>query len=204
MKLLVHTCCAGCLADSLASFRRESDDLAVYWYNPNIHPLVEYRKRLKSVRLICERLGLELIVDDPDGPGEGYGLIDFIRAVAGNEEARCRHCHSDRLLATGRKASELGFDAFTTTLSVSRHQDHVILKEAGRASQEATGVRFLYMDLRALHGSAESAPSGLTLHRQKYCGCIYSEFERFRDLPEGMACSPGGAGAGAEPEGRSS
>ncbi len=193
MRLLVHTCCSNCLADSLDRFRSKSDDLAVYWYNPNIHPLVEYRKRLKSVRLLCERLGLELVIDDPDGPGEGYGLIDFIRAVAGNEDARCRHCHSDRMLATARKAAALGFDAFTTTLSVSRHQNHEILTVAGAAASEAAGVAFVYIDLREFHGSAGSAPSGLQLHRQQYCGCIYSEFERFRQRPKDKANAPVGA-----------
>ena len=180
MKLLLHTCCANCLADSLEGWRRKADEVAAYWFNPNIHPFVEYRRRLKSVKLLTERLGLDLVAD------EDYGLIDFLRSVTGHEDRRCEHCHRARLQATAAVAARQGFEAFATTLSVSPQQNHDIMKAAGIEAAAEHGVEFLYEDMRGLHGTAASLPKGLTLYRQQYCGCIYSEADRYRDRVEGL------------------
>jgi len=216
VRLLVHTCCANCLADGLEALQGKADDVAAYWFNPNIHPLLEYRKRLKSVKLLAGRLGLDLEADETD---EGYGLARFLeevagiedersfgdfgqasarrmsglvttfaarRAYAGRSRTRCERCHAVRLKAAAEEAARQGFDAFATTLAVSPYQDHESLRRAGAAAAAASGVEFVYDDLRELHDTAGSLPKGLKLYRQQYCGCVFSEEERYRDTGVGL------------------
>ena len=192
MRLLVHTCCANCLADSLEALRGKADDVAAYWFNPNIHPLLEYRRRLKSVKLLAGRLGLDLEADETD---EGYGLARFLEEVAGPDGQRCARCHDVRLKAAAEEAARQGFDAFATTLAVSPHQDHESLRRAGAAAADASGVEYLYDDLRELHDTGGSLPKGLKLYRQQYCGCVFSEEERYRDTAVDLVM-PGGGCAG--------
>jgi len=188
VRLLVHTCCANCLADGLESLRGKADDVAAYWFNPNIHPLLEYRKRLKSVKLLAGRLGLDLEADETD---EGYGLARFLEEAAGIGDQRCERCHTMRLKAAAAEAARRGFDAFATTLTVSPYQDHESLRRAGAAAAAESGVEFLYEDLRELHDKAGALPKGLKLYRQQYCGCVFSEEERYRDTGVGLL-RPGG------------
>ena len=188
MRLLLHTCCANCLADTVGAWRGAADQVDAFWYNPNVHPLVEYRKRLKSARLLTDRLGMELHADDR------YGLVDFLRAVAGREDDRCEYCYSERLKAAAAEAAKQGFDAFATTLSVSPQQDHDLLRRVGAEAAEGAGVEFVYRDLRELHGSAAALPKGLQLYHQQYCGCVYSEYDRYRDTGTGLLKEPGAGG----------
>ncbi len=178
--LLLHTCCAWCLLDTLDVFRVEYGRVAVAFFNPNIHPRREFDKRLKSVRLLCERLGLELFAD------EEYGLAPFLSGLynaggfdpAADKPGRCAHCFALRLGRTARRAGELGFAAFSTTLLASPHQLQGELRAAGMKASGETGVGFDARDLRGLHGSGRARlPNRLLFHRQLYCGCIFSEGE---------------------------
>jgi len=183
MKKLLHVCCANCLADVIDTLRGDGDEVVLLFANPNIHPLVEFRRRRKSVRLLAGRLELAL-EEDP------YGLFDFLDAVKGEERngsggARCRICYGMRLDRTAQRAKEIGADAFTSTLLVSRQQDRASVVEAGRAAAGEWGVPFEAPDLRELHGTDGALPRDLKLYKQGYCGCIFSEEERFRDSSRG-------------------
>ena len=94
-KILVHACCAHCLGKLLAALETAPEGWApvVFWWNPNIHPLIEFRRRLKAVKMLVERARLPLIAD------ESYGLVEFCRAVHGHEAApaRCGRCYALRL-----------------------------------------------------------------------------------------------------------
>ena len=182
-KKLLHVCCANCLADVVGAVAGEGDETVLLFANPNIHPLVEFRRRRKSVRLLAGRLGLAL-------EEEPYGLFDFLDAVKGSWReggggARCRVCYEMRLGRAAERAKDVGADAFTTTLLVSRRQDRPGVVAAGERAAREWGVPFESPDLRGLHGSDAARPRDLKLYRQSWCGCIFSEEERFRDSTRG-------------------
>ena len=178
---LVHVCCANCLSDVAGALSEEGVELALYFANPNIHPLVEFRRRRKSVRLLAGRLGLGL-------EEEPYGLREFLAELGGawrREDGRCRICYRVRLMRAAARARELGAGSFTTTLLVSREQDREAVVDSGERAAREHGVRFDSPDLRDLHGRDLARPRDLKLYRQGYCGCVFSEEERFRETTRG-------------------
>ena len=176
MKILIHACCAHCLAETLAGLeevKKKEWSPVVRWHNPNIHPLIEWRRRLKAVKMLCERAGLPLLAD------ETYGLRDFLHALDGTYGAgdRCRTCYAHRLVDAARTAKEAGIPLFTTTLITSVHQDHAAIRAAGEKAGEENGVPFVYRDLRGVEDV--DAKLVFSLYKQQYCGCVFSEEERF-------------------------
>jgi predicted adenine nucleotide alpha hydrolase (AANH) superfamily ATPase len=147
-----------------------------YFSNFNIHPLSEFISRLESFRDLMQAWELDSIVD-----GE-YGLERFIDAVGLLRDApeRCRVCYRIRMQEAARKAGEMGCDGFTTTLLVSPHQPQELIREAAESAALKLGTQFLYRDFRPGHSAAASEVRKLGLYMQKYCGCIFSEKERFR------------------------
>lgn len=177
MKRLVHICCAICWAKTLVGLRETfgpDTECAGLWYNPNIHPLLEYRRRLKALRVFMERDPSPVTILDE------YGLSVFCEEIHGKHQppGRCERCYRLRLGRTARFAAEEGFHEFTSTLCTSRHQDHELIRTIGEAAARKHGVRFLYLDLRQAE-APESATRGL--YHQHYCGCVFSEEERYRD-----------------------
>ena len=175
-KILVHACCAHCLGKLLAGLKTEPVAYApvLFWGNPNVHPLIEWRRRLKAVKMLAERAQLPLIAD------ETYGLVEFCRAVHGHEAVpeRCARCYALRLGRAATVAREAGCRVFTSTLVTSRHQDHALIRAAGEAAGAAEGVEFLYRDWRAAEPDEDLVKM---LYHQQYCGCVFSEYDRFKD-----------------------
>ena len=148
--------------------------MALHFYNPNIHPLIEFRRRLTAVQVLAERERLELIADDR------YGLREFLaRTAPWDRPARCLACWRMRLSETARVATEKGFEAITTTLLSSSHQDHEAIRRIGEEEAAARGLAFHYEDFRPLAAKAHEEAKRMNLYRQQYCGCIFSEEERF-------------------------
>jgi len=143
------------------------------WYNPNIHPFLEHQRRLDSMRSFAETARLPLVVPD------GYDMVPFLRLVAGHEANRCGDCYRLRLSRAAAAAREQGLAAFTTTLLISPYQDHDLLREVGEEVARQHGVEFYYEDLRPGFGESRRLTRELGLYRQRYCGCIYSEWERY-------------------------
>ncbi len=170
--LLVHTCCGPCASGCFEHWRQEGFEVTSFWYNPNIHPYAEHQKRLQTLRDFLRESGPELLV------AEGYDIVSYFRAVAGREDDRCRHCFRLRLSATAVAARERGFQAFTTTLLISPYQDQELLKQIGDEIAQAQGLRFISEDMRPCYSDSRRISQELELYRQKYCGCIYSEWER--------------------------
>ena len=125
MKLLLHICCAPCSVACIQQLRGEGIEPVGYWYNPNIHPFTEYRARNNCLIDYAKSIGLELILEDE------YGLRPFVQAVCGDIDHRCGHCYACRFEQTARYAAEHGFDAFTTTLSVSPYQNFELICATG-------------------------------------------------------------------------
>ena len=170
---LLHACCAHCAAYTIAHWRREGYEVSLFWYNPNIHPYLEHQERLKAMRSLAERSGVPLIIN------EGYDMVAYFRAVVGNEADRCRHCFRLRLSKAAAVAREKGFTAFTTTLLISPHQKHDLVRETGEELSGTSGVTFLYADLRKRYSDSRHITKPMELYRQQYCGCVYSEWERY-------------------------
>jgi predicted adenine nucleotide alpha hydrolase (AANH) superfamily ATPase len=174
-KLLVHVCCVHCAAYTVEHWGHEGYEVTAFWYNPNIHPFSEHRSRLDSMKVFADKTGLPLMVDDV------YDFEEYFRRVAGHESERCRECFILRLDRSAQFALEKGFDAFTTTLLISPHQQHEVLRETGEAVAAEKGIEFLYADLRKRYSDSRHITKPLDLYRQQYCGCVYSEWERYRD-----------------------
>ncbi len=181
-KLLLHTCCGPCATYTVHHWRSQGWDVACFWYNPNIHPFTEHQHRLESLRQWCQNSGLHLV------EAEGYDMIRYFRRVVGHEADRCGHCFSLRLERTASQANTGGFDAFTTTLLVSPYQKHELLCQVGEAVARDVGVPFLYQDLRPGYRQGRQMTFEQGLYRQKYCGCVYSEWERFGKVDIARDC----------------
>lgn len=172
MKILLHTCCGPCSIYPIQQLRLDYD-ISAYFFNPNIHPFQEFKRRREALLAFCEGQGIPLV------DGGSYGLLEFLRKVVFHEEERCRICYGWRMEETARKAAAEGFHAFSTTLLYSRYQDHAQLRQYGFELAKKYGVEFLYRDFREgwQYGIDESKSLGM--YRQAYCGCIFSEQERY-------------------------
>ena len=175
MKLLMHTCCAPCSVYCIDSLRSERIEPTLFWYNPNIHPYIEYKTRRDCLKDYAKKVGVELIVS------EEYGLDEFCKNVVNDIPNRCvNYCYKKRLTETVRYAAKHGYDAFTTTLLVSPYQKHDELKAVCEELSALSGVEFVYRDFREGFREGQAKARELGLYMQKYCGCIFSEEDRYR------------------------
>ena len=173
MKLLLHICCAPCSVSCIKQLRSEGIEPVGYWYNPNIHPFTEYRARRNCLVDYAKEIGMELVVEDE------YGLRPFVQAVASNIDGRCAYCYAVRYEKAAKYAAEHGFDAYATTLTVSPYQNHPLIFEIGKKMGERYGVEFKPYDFSPgfREGQSEAREGGL--YMQKFCGCIFSEEDRY-------------------------
>jgi len=175
MKLLLHCCCAPCSISCIDVLRRENIEPELFWYNPNIHPVSEYELRRDCLKSLTEKEKLELI-----SAKEEYNIDNFLAAVCNKTENRCESCYKLRLEKTAAFAAQEGFQAFTTTLLISPYQDHDLIKRIGEECAAKYGVEFLYRDFRPFFRDGQNAARTAGMYMQKYCGCIFSEEERFK------------------------
>jgi predicted adenine nucleotide alpha hydrolase (AANH) superfamily ATPase len=193
MRVLLHICCGPCAIVPIRALREEGHEVDGAFVNPNIHPLVEYRRRREAAEDVARALGVRLVqVDD-------YGLLEFLDDIGPRRLARCLACFRKRLRRVAALAKELGYDAFTTSMLVSTHLDHDGIRRVAEEEAHAAGVEFLYRDFRArvMEGVRESKEMGT--YRQQYCGCIYSERERYGDSTEAQARRDTAGGARGGP-----
>ncbi len=173
MRLLLHICCAPCSVACIDQLRSEGTEPTGFWYNPNIHPVKEYKKRKTTLIDYARDISMKLIVEND------YGLRDFIDHVYPRYEARCAWCYQCRLEETARYAAENGYDAFSTTLLISPYQKHELIKRTGENMAQKYGITFAYRDFRPHFQEGQEQAKALGLYRQQYCGCIFSEEDRF-------------------------
>ncbi len=174
MKLLLHTCCAPCSVYCIQSLRSENIEPTVYWFNPNIHPYMEYKARRDTLKQYINTIGVKGIFN------ENYGLVEFCKNVINDLENRCvKYCYKIRLEQTAKYAKENGYDAFSTTLLISPYQNHEALKQVGKEMAQKYGVTFLYRDFRPGFREGQNKARELGLYMQKYCGCVFSEEDRY-------------------------
>lgn len=173
MKILLHTCCGPCAIYPVQYFKERGIDVYGYFYNPNIHPYTEFARRRDTLDQYAKETGLNMIFE------QEYPLEKFLQGVAFREANRCRFCYSMRLERAAGVAKKGGFDCFGTTLLVSPYQKHDLIREIGEAIGEEYGVLFKYVDFRPGYREATIRSRALGMYRQQYCGCIYSEKDRY-------------------------
>lgn len=146
-----------------------------WFHNPNIHPYKEFRRRIEAVEDVARQQQFHVEID------RSYGLRNFLRRAVFHEDRseRCSLCYELRLLPTAQRAAEQGFDAFTSTLLYSKYQNHALLTSQCEALATQFGIPFYYHDFREGWQQGIDASIAMKLYRQSYCGCIYSEQERY-------------------------
>ena len=175
MKLLMHACCGPCSVYPVDVLKKEGIVPTIYWYNPNIHPYTEYKSRRESLKEYAKIMNLQAIID------EDYGLDEFCVQAVKDLKNRCtNYCYPVRIERTCKYAKEHGYDAVTTTLLYSIYQNHDFIKEYMKKTCERYELEFVYRDFREGFWEGHNKAKELGLYMQKYCGCIFSEEDRYK------------------------
>jgi predicted adenine nucleotide alpha hydrolase (AANH) superfamily ATPase len=171
--VLLHICCAPCATYVVRWLRGLEAQVTGHWFNPNIHPFSEHQRRRETLARYAQEIALPVIWE------EGYEATTFFRVVVGHEafRERCVLCYRLRLERTARVAAAQGFAFFSTTLLISPYQDQRALRQIGEELGATYGVRFYGENLRRGFAEHHRLAQEAGLYRQKYCGCLYSEWE---------------------------
>ncbi len=171
--VVLHTCCAPCSVKCIDELKKEGFEPLIYWYNPNIHPYTEYKNRKTTLVDYTKSKNLKIVLNDE------YDLREFIKGVYPKFSDRCEYCYSVRLSETAKYAAMNGYNLFSTTLLISPYQNHELIVKISEKAAKDYGVKFLYRDFRPYFREGQKMARELGLYMQKYCGCIFSEEERY-------------------------
>ena len=179
-RLLLHSCCAPC-SSYVLEYLSHYFDITVYYDNPNISPAAEFARRAEEQQRLIAQMPLEGKVSCIIAP---YQPERFAAIAKGKEQepeggSRCFACYQLRLRQTADAAKQCGYDAFTTTLSISPHKNAQVLNAIGKALSEEYGVSYLFSDFKKKDGYKRSCALSEQYHlyRQDYCGCAFSKAE---------------------------
>ena len=170
---MLHICCGPCAIYPVQVLRRDAVDVMGFFYRHNIHPYTECLRRQETLKNYADRISLNVIYQ------KEYALEEFLRNVTHRESNRCAYCYHERLHSTALVAKRSRSDGFTTTLLYSKFQNHDLIRSIGEAVGESIGIPFYYHDFRSGWKAGVDESRRLGMYRQPYCGCIYSEKERF-------------------------
>jgi epoxyqueuosine reductase len=173
MKILLHICCAPCAVYPVEILRGAGIETMGFFYRHNIHPYTECLRRQETLNDYADQVDLRVIYQ------KSYDMEGFLRNVVFRETERCTYCYHDRLRSTAKMARSGKFDGFSTTLLYSKFQNHEQIRSMGQAVARAVGVPFYYRDFRDGWKRGIETSKRMNLYRQQYCGCIYSEKERY-------------------------
>ncbi len=186
MRVLLHICCAPCAAFTVRDLRNSQCEITGFWYNPNIHPYKEYQKRLSALGYYAQRAALNVIYKDE------YDLNTYFRAVkkryfnaTEGKKSRCFKCYWLRMETTASRAREDGFEGFSTTILYSKFQKHSLAKSIGEKLARKYKISFVYRDFRQGWVEGIRLSHELKLYRQSYCGCLFSEADRYLTHQQG-------------------
>ena len=176
-KVLMHICCAPDATYPLFYLRGKHYVVTGFFFDPNIHPESEYLKRLDEAIKFSQITRMPLI----DGE---YSTSEWFQAVKGHEKdleggERCYICYKYRLERTAQLAKKMGFDFFTTTLSISPHKNSNWIFEISEEFERVYGIKFLKADFKKRNGFKSSTILSrfYGMYRQNYCGCIFSKVD---------------------------
>lgn len=176
--LLLHSCCAPCSSYTL-EYLSQYFNITVYYYNPNIYPEEEFHKRVEEEKRLISELPTKHPVKMISGDYEPKAFYDIAKGLEDVAEGgeRCFRCYRLRLEKTAQLARDMGFDYFTTTLSISPLKRSEKINEIGDDVAKSYGVKFLPSDFKKRGGFLRSIQlsKDYNLYRQNYCGCIFSQ-----------------------------
>ncbi|MBD3249032.1 hypothetical protein GF336_03230 [Candidatus Woesearchaeota archaeon] len=172
MKLLLNVCCGPC-ATVVIEQLKEEHVITLFFYNPNIEPIEEYKKRMEASEKLAKDLNLPIIIGD-------YSNIQWHAAVKGMEQEpeggkRCDICFRLRLEKTAQFAKNNGFEAFTSTLNISPYKDADKINRIGKEIEKKINISYILTDFRKHYMHSVKLSKKHNLYRQRYCGCIYSK-----------------------------
>ena len=177
MKVLLHICCGVCASSVVEQLLSEGYTVTGLFYNPNIHPVDEYEKRLITTQKVSREWGFDLI----EGPYDRERWFELVKGTEYEPEGgrRCEVCFRMRLEKTYEYFIKGMFDRFTTTLTVSALKDAETVNAIGR---EIGGEQFITANFKKKGGAkrATELAKEWELYRQHYCGCIYSLEEGYK------------------------
>ena len=210
--LLLHVCCGPCSIMPVQRLQEAGYAVTAWFMNPNVHPLSEYFRRREAAGECAERLGIPILYEDAP-----WDIVAWLRQVAGRDlpPERCRWCCTSRMEATYAAARALGFAYFSSSLLYSRYQPHDAIAAAGfrlcgldvpavlpqahpasapdAAAAQTAGPCFVYRDFRTDWQAGIDISRAWGVYRQPYCGCVYSEAERYHKKWQRLLTSEGRA-----------
>ena len=173
-RVLLHACCAVCAAYPIEKLVLCGYEPVVYFFNPNISPCDEYERRKLELVRYCEKIGVELVVDDE----KHENWLKFVKGLENEPEKgrRCEKCFEYRLMKTAKTAKEKGFSAFTTTLTVSPHKNSDVIFQVAEKIAGEYGLRFISENFKKQNGFLRTMQLAREndFYRQNYCGCEFS------------------------------
>lgn len=183
-KLLMHACCAPCFTYIENDLKKnglknpdgtyEKVDYTACFYNPNIHPKVEYERRKNAFIEFCKIKEVKNVVIDE------YNLNEYVKYIALNVgedkkyKVRCEYCYYMRLKKVFEYAKENNFDVVSTTLTISPYQNHDLIKKVGKQLQDEFEIEFKYVDYKEHFREGQKMAREIGIYMQKYCGCVFS------------------------------
>lgn len=178
MKILVHACCGPCSIEPARILRNEGHEVCLAFMNPNIAPYEEYAHRLEEFIRFCQMDGFDCVELD-------YDEARYEQSVAKEHKEyrskRCKACYSLRLNDVAAYASTHGYEALSSTLSVSPYQYGDLIKDALEKAANTYNLKALYRDFTSEYEASVVDSRELGLYRQNYCGCRFSAVEAEKD-----------------------
>ena len=177
-KLLLHACCAPC---SSACLERLGDyfNISIFYYNPNITEEEEYNKRINEIKKFISEFKTKYPIKLIEGRYDPNEFFEMAKGLENEPErgSRCYKCYKLRLEESAKVASDLGFNYFCTTLTLSPHKNSNWINQIGEELDKEYNSTYLYSDFKKKNGYKRSIELSreYDLYRQDYCGCIYSK-----------------------------
>ncbi len=177
MHILLHVCCGPCAIAPVLSLRDQGHKVTGFFANPNIHPLNEYLRRRETMLKCAEKLELPMLWADSLWNIQTWTYdVSNLQAQGQN---RCSYCYASRFEQSAKAAKVNGTDAFCSSLLYSKYQNHDDIIEQANTVSYKYDIPFYYEDFRVDWQKGIDISKKFDLYRQNYCGCIYSEAERY-------------------------
>ena len=172
IKLVLLSCCTPCSAGAIKQLAEGAipgvQDFIVLFFNPNIFPETEYKKRMDEQIKYCEQLGVKYFIGN-------YNHDEWRAAVRGLENEpergrRCSACFKYRFDFAKRFAMENGYNAIASVFGVSRHKNQIQVDIAALCSLG----KDIYMPIKWDENLRQKINHESDFYRQNYCGCEFS------------------------------
>ncbi|MCL2889370.1 MAG: epoxyqueuosine reductase QueH [Eggerthellaceae bacterium] len=177
MKLLLHACCGPCSLEPARLLQAAKHELTLAYMNSNIHPAGEYVLRRDTLLNWANAEEIAVVEGSYDAEAWEVAVAPALALPEGERSERCRLCYRMRFEEVARFAAQQGFDAISTTLTVSPYQFPEVIAEELQRAGDRFGLSVLFEDFRLFYPEATRRSRELGMYRQNYCGCRFSQAE---------------------------